>query len=68
MMLYKKIISHTDFIKNIDTSKFLDRGENMKDYIKSALLEDDETKTYISHWGDKECMFLQTCGFEFIFV
>ena len=68
MMKDKKEISFTKFIKNVDGNNFLDDGENMKTYIKVSTLEDDSTKTYISHWGDAECMFLQTCGFEFIFI
>lgn len=68
MMRDKKKISFNKFIKNINADKFLDIGESMKEYITNALLEDSTTQTYLSHWGEIECMFLQTCGFEFIFV
>lgn len=68
MMKDKKKILFNKFIKSVNCEKFLDNGETMKDYINDCYLSDNTTKTYISHWGNIECMFLQTCGFEFIFI
>jgi hypothetical protein len=68
MMANKKQIPFKTFIKNVEMQSMLDDDENPIDYIKDALREDSETATYLSNWGDKECMFLQTAGFEFIFV
>lgn len=68
MMKNKKKISFNMFEKNVDTSIFTDEDYTFKDYIKETYMSDPDTQTYISTWGDKECMFLQTAGFEFIFI
>ena len=64
----KKQISFDEFIKSVDMLKMLDDDENPSDYIKDALRQDSSSAAYISNWGDEECMFFQTAGFEFIFV
>lgn len=68
MMNNKKQISFDDFLKSVDMLKMLDDDENPSDYIKDALRQDSSSSAYISNWGDKECMFFQTAGFEFIFI
>jgi hypothetical protein len=68
MMKDRQKISFEDFIENVDGSKFLDEDETMESYLEASTMSDNETATYISHWGDKECMFFQTAGFEFIFI
>ena len=68
MMKNKKQISFSEFINSVDMQKMLDDGETPEQYIKDALRSDSETLAYISNWGDKEAMFIQTAGFEFIFV
>lgn len=68
MMKNKQKISFKTFLKNVDFQKLLDDGETAESYIKDALRTDSETAAYVSNWGDKEAMFLQTAGFEFIFV
>lgn len=68
MMQNKKQIPFKTFIQNVDMQKMLDDDVTPVDYIKDTLREDSETAAYVSNWGDKECMFLQTAGFEFIFV
>jgi hypothetical protein len=68
MMKNKKKISFNTFLKNVDMSQILDDDEAPKNFIEDALRQDSESMTYISKWGNKECMFFQTAGFEFIFV
>ena len=68
MMKNRKKIPFGGFINSVNMQQILDADENPKDYITHSLKEDPETSAYISNWGDKECMFLQTAGFEFIFV
>ena len=68
MMKNKYRISFKEFISSVDMARMLDDDETPSDYIKDALKQDISTAAYISNWGDKECMFLQTAGFEFIFV
>lgn len=68
MMKNKVKISFDDFIKNVNFDKLLDNGESIKDYIDNAIKTDADTAAYTSNWGDKDCIFLQTAGFEFIFI
>ena len=69
MMKNKKKISFNTFLSNVDFTPILDdEEESPKQYIQDALRSDPETSTYISNWGNKECFFFQTAGFEFIFV
>ena len=68
MMKDKIKISFKVFVLNINPNNFIDDDENISDYLLYCKKEDPETSTYMSYWGDKECFFIQTCGFEFIFV
>jgi hypothetical protein len=68
MMKNRVKIEFDVFLNNVNMEEMLDADENPYDYIKEALREDRETAAYKSNWGDKECMFLQTAGFEFIFI
>lgn len=68
MMKNKKRIFFSDFINKVDMQQMLDEDETPEQYIKDAVRSDFETAAYVSNWGNKECMFLQTAGFEFIFV
>lgn len=68
MMNNKIEIPFKEFIDGIDASKFLDEDETMSEYIDNSLRIDSDTKTYISKWDDKDVVFLQTAGFEFIFI
>ena len=59
------------FLDHVDFSPLLeeDEPEHTADrYIADAKREDPTTGTYRSWWGDKRAWFLQTAGFEFIFV
>jgi len=68
MMADKQQISFDDFVKSVDYNAILDEDEDIKTYLEDAVRADDSTAAYKSMWGDKETIFLQTAGFEFIFV
>ena len=68
MMKNRKKIPFNTFLSNVDMSPMLDDGENPKTFIQDAVRTDSETSTYVSNWGPTEAMFLQTAGFEFIFI
>ena len=68
MIANKVEIPIEEFVNSVDGSKITDDDETLLEYIEHATLVDDKTKTYISNWGDNEAMFLQSSGFEFIFI
>ena len=68
MMKNRKKISFETLLNNVDFQAILDTDETPINYIKDSIKTDPETSAYISNWGDKEAMFFQTAGFEFIFV
>jgi len=68
MMANRREISFEDFIRSVDIQSMLDDDETPEGYIQDAVRQDPETAAYISNWGDREAMFLQVAGFEFIFV
>ena len=68
MMQYKKKISDKAFIKAVDMTSMLDEDETAIEYISNSRQSDSSSNAYKSKWGDKECVFFQTSGFEFIFV
>ena len=69
---WHKMIKEKEQVKNsivhIDFSALLDDGETFEEYFSNALREDTSTALYKSVWGFSECYFIQTCGFEFIFI
>ena len=64
MMALKKPVSLHTFEEVCDTSALLDEGEGLEQF----LADDPDSGIYTSFWGDRECMFVQTSGFEFIFA
>lgn len=68
MMKNKKRIPFTEFVNSVEISAILDDDETPNGFINDSLRQDPETAAYVSNWGDKEAMFLQVAGFEFIFV
>lgn len=64
MMLNKKEISQQKFVSLADISPLLDKDETVRQYLSYHT----DIKFYISNWGDSECLFYQTAGFEFIFL
>ena len=67
MIKEKKQVKNT-ILNNVDFSGLLDDDETFIEYFNNALREDSSTALYKSVWGFTDCYFLQTCGFEFIFV
>lgn len=72
MMKKKKRLPSKLFLLITDISKLLDEDETEEDYINARIKEDPDTKFYFSIWGTEwgtvECTFIQTCGFEYIFI
>jgi hypothetical protein len=68
MMNNKKKISFKSFTSNVNFQPVLDEDEDINQYIKDSVRADSTTASYISNWGEREAMFFQTAGFEFIFI
>lgn len=67
MVIDKMPMTFEDFEAMADRS-VLDDGESMSQWIGDIRKSDPEAEAYRSNWGNKECIFLQTAGFEYIFV
>lgn len=68
MMKDKIDIPFNLFKNSVDASPILDDGETLDQWYQNAKASDPTTQTYRSHWGDQDALFVQTAGFEFIFV
>lgn len=68
MMRNRKKIPLKSFLNNVEISQMLDDDEDPIQFLKDASMEDPDLASYVSNWGDKEAMFLQYGGFEFIFM
>ena len=68
MMACAEKVPTKTFLEHVDFSPLLEDDETAQQYIAEAARQDDSTATYRSWWGDKRAWFLQTAGFEFIFV
>lgn len=69
MMKNRKPIPFKTLLNGVEFQSILDdEDEDPTQYIKDSLRADPETSAYVSNWGNKECMFFQTAGFEFIFI
>jgi hypothetical protein len=64
MMSRKRPISRSEFEALCNLDRLLDDGEGLDDFIAS----DPDSKFYRSLWGNRPCCFVQTAGFEFIFI
>lgn len=67
MMEQKVPISITQFQADCDLEPLLD-PDDPRDTLEEFICSDPDSGFYQSFWGSQPCMFLQTCGFEFIFV
>lgn len=67
MMEFSRPISLSDFLRQVDLTPLLDEDETPGQWITDAVRTDPETTAYISYWGERQCCFLKTAGFEFIF-
>jgi len=68
MMEKKEEIPFNTFFNNVDMKKLLDDDETPETFHQDNLRSDPDTKTFKSIWGNKDALFYQTAGFEFIFV
>lgn len=64
MMLHRQPISIDRFATECRLETLLEDDETLEDFIAS----DPESGFYSSVWGEQPCRFIQTCGFEFIFI
>ncbi|MEE9581100.1 MAG: hypothetical protein V3V74_07290 [Nitrosomonadaceae bacterium] len=69
---WKKMIEKKEVFKGIltscDFSGMLDDDETIEQWFENELRQDSSAKLYKSVWGFTDCYFIQTCGFEFIFI
>lgn len=68
MMRHARAVSFLEFLRKVDMTPLVDPDENAESYLYDATRADPFTQVYKSKWIDKRCYFLQTAGFEFIFV
>lgn len=68
MMANAEPIAESTFLRYVDLSPLLDEGETARSWLRDAKRSDPSTGTYRSWWGNKRAWFVQTAGFEFIWV
>lgn len=68
MIASSKSVPLDEFVEKVDMTPLLDEDDTPASYLRDATRADPTTRTYRSVWGDQACYFLQTAGFEFIFV
>jgi len=64
MIRQKVPVCMEHFEQQCDLSSILDEDESLSDFIAG----DPTSEFYASFWGAQKCLFIQTHGFEFIFV
>lgn len=67
MMSKKEKVSIDEFKEKVDLTPLLDEDETFDDFIQGHA-SDPDLGFYKSIWGNKDCYFFQSHGFEFIFV
>jgi hypothetical protein len=68
MMAAAERVSMSAFLRSVDISPLLDEDETAREWVRNARRSDPDTDFYQSWWGDRPCWFIQSAGFEFIFV
>ena len=64
----KKQVSTLMFPTICDITPLLAEEETPTDFIANLVQEDPDTVCYKSFWGHQICYYLQSSGFEFIFI
>lgn len=64
MMKFRIPVEREVFMEIVDVSTFLDDSDEVAYYE----MQDPDTKFFVSILGEHLCVFVQSCGFEFIFV
>jgi hypothetical protein len=68
MMGCAEPVSMRTFLAAVDITPLLDEGETIKGFVRDAQRSDPTTAAFRSWWGPDRCWFLQTAGYEFIFL
>jgi len=68
MMGCAEPVSFGELLDNIDISPLLDDGETEREWLANARQSDPTTGAFRSWWGPERCWFIQTAGYEFIFL
>lgn len=68
MMSCAEPVSVEDFLVNVDISDLLDEDETEQQWVADRRREDPSTGFYRSWWGSERAWFIQTAGFEYIFL
>jgi len=68
MMSCAEEVSLIAFLAHVDITPLLDEGETTRSYLRDAQRTDPTTRFCRSWWGVERCWFLQTSGYEFIFL
>lgn len=64
MMSHRVPITMEQFESEVDLSVLLEENESLLDFIAG----DSTSQFFESVWGHRKCMFIQTHGFEFVFI
>jgi hypothetical protein len=68
MMGCAEPISFQTFLAHVDMAPMLDEDETPSNWITEHRRSDPSTQAYRSWWGTERCWFIQTAGYEFIFL
>lgn len=68
MMSCAKRVTAAMFLENVDIADLLDENETEREWIADQVHQDPTTGFYQSWWGSDRAWFIQTAGFEFIFL
>lgn len=68
MMGCAQRVSFKALLDSVDITPLLDEGETPRGWIADQQRADPSTQAYRSWWGTERCWFIQTAGYEFIFL
>jgi len=68
MMSCAEPVSFKTFLAHVDMTPMLDEDDTSSNWITEHRRSDPSTQAYRSWWGTERCWFIQTAGYEFIFL
>jgi hypothetical protein len=68
MMGCAEPVSFQTFLASVDMTPMLDEDDTSSNWITEHRRSDPSTQAYRSWWGTERCWFIQTAGYEFIFL
>lgn len=68
MVRHARKITPQQFLAKVDMSKVLDEDESPEGWLGDIMRSDPSATAYESVWGDRLCWFIESDGFEFIFI